>query len=260
MPLYGSPIRHTPPDRKSFMTAVLLSLATFASTFCGGLFALKNNDRLHYILSFTRGRLLGVVSFDLLPEIYKMAATSGTDRTGAMIALVGDSFSSTRSKNSSCCTNVHEALTRAPPPEGRRFLGPCACRPQLHGRHRHRPRVQVSKHMGLVVGAAVNRARFLRRPQHRQPDAGEQEHEKHSFVMLLLDAAAPVLGALSTLAFTRRVGIDVLLGFFAGFCSTSARRTFYPKPTRRPRRAGFKPRQPDGDGGGVYFCGGAGGG
>ena len=41
------------------MTAVLLSLAAFASTLAGGLFALRFRDRLHYLLAFTAGVLLG---------------------------------------------------------------------------------------------------------------------------------------------------------------------------------------------------------
>ena len=52
------------------MTAGLLSLATFASTLGGGLFALRFRDRLHYLLSFTAGVLLGVVSFEVLPEVF----------------------------------------------------------------------------------------------------------------------------------------------------------------------------------------------
>ena len=43
------------------MSAILLSLATFVSTAAGGLFALKFRDRLHLILSFSAGVLLGVV-------------------------------------------------------------------------------------------------------------------------------------------------------------------------------------------------------
>ena len=70
------------------MTAVLLSLAAFASTLAGGLFALRFRDRLHYLLAFTAGVLLGVVAFELLPEIYDIAGTSGAGATGAMIALV----------------------------------------------------------------------------------------------------------------------------------------------------------------------------
>src|ERR1700688_3612627 len=70
------------------MSALLLSLATFFSTTAGGLFALKFRDRLHFILSFSAGVLLGVVSFDILPEIFELAHQRGIDATGAMIALV----------------------------------------------------------------------------------------------------------------------------------------------------------------------------
>jgi ZIP family zinc transporter len=70
------------------MSAVLFSMATFFSTCVGGLFALKFRDRLHYLLSFTAGVLLGVVSFEILPEIFKLGHEQGIDATGAMIALV----------------------------------------------------------------------------------------------------------------------------------------------------------------------------
>ena len=70
------------------MTAVLLSLTTFLSTLAGGLFALKFRDRLHYILAFTAGVLLGVVAFDILPEVFELAHARGSDATAAMVALV----------------------------------------------------------------------------------------------------------------------------------------------------------------------------
>ena len=50
------------------MTALLLSLATFASTLAGGLFALRFRDRLHYLLAFTAGVLLGVAQSRTRPS------------------------------------------------------------------------------------------------------------------------------------------------------------------------------------------------
>src|SRR5258706_3707905 len=70
------------------MNAVLLSLATFFSTLVGRLLALKFRDRLHFVLSFTAGVLLGVVSFDILPEIFALAREHEIDAVGAMVALV----------------------------------------------------------------------------------------------------------------------------------------------------------------------------
>lgn len=39
-------------------TAVLFSVATFFSTFAGGLVSIKFKDRLHYVMAFTAGVLL----------------------------------------------------------------------------------------------------------------------------------------------------------------------------------------------------------
>ncbi len=51
---------------------ILLAFATFCSTLLGGLAGLKNKDRLHRFLGYTAGVLMGVVAFDLLPEIFKV--------------------------------------------------------------------------------------------------------------------------------------------------------------------------------------------
>ena len=44
------------------MIAVLLAALTFVSTLLGGLTALKNRDRMHRLLGYTAGVLLGVVA------------------------------------------------------------------------------------------------------------------------------------------------------------------------------------------------------
>src|SRR3712207_4008588 len=70
------------------MTPVLVASITFVSTALGGLFALRHRDRLHRILGFTAGVLLGVVAFDLLPEIDELAPPPGTAFRVPMVALV----------------------------------------------------------------------------------------------------------------------------------------------------------------------------
>src|SRR5262245_23068935 len=70
------------------MTAIYLSLATLGSTLSGGLFALRFRHRLHYLLSFAAGVLLGVVSFEVLPEIFELAQRHALDARWAMGALV----------------------------------------------------------------------------------------------------------------------------------------------------------------------------
>jgi len=93
---------------------------------------------------------------DLLPEIYKMAATSGTDATGAMIALVGGFLFFHTLEKFVLLHHVHEGAYAAH--RHRRFGVFSAL--ALVG-HSFMDGIgiglafQVSKHMGLVVGAAV---------------------------------------------------------------------------------------------------------
>jgi ZIP family zinc transporter len=47
---------------------VVIAGAAFLSTFLGGLLALKLHDKLHLILGFSAGAVIGVAFFDLLPE------------------------------------------------------------------------------------------------------------------------------------------------------------------------------------------------
>ncbi|HUY84413.1 MAG TPA: hypothetical protein VMU86_07540, partial [Steroidobacteraceae bacterium] len=50
------------------MLLVAIACAAFASTFAGGLLALKLQDKLHLILGFSAGAVIGVSFFDLMPE------------------------------------------------------------------------------------------------------------------------------------------------------------------------------------------------
>jgi ZIP family zinc transporter len=67
---------------------MIMAFSTFFSTSAGGLFALRNRDRLHLVLGFSAGVILGVVAFDVLPEISRLAVSTGMPFETAMIALV----------------------------------------------------------------------------------------------------------------------------------------------------------------------------
>ena len=56
----------------------LIALAAFAATMLGGLFAMRLKDRLHLILGFSAGAVIGVAFFDLLPEAVELAG-EGTE-------------------------------------------------------------------------------------------------------------------------------------------------------------------------------------
>src|SRR6188472_586274 len=52
------------------------------------MFGLRHKRHLHRILGFTAGVLLGVVAFDILPEIFDLTSEYGLEPIHSMIALV----------------------------------------------------------------------------------------------------------------------------------------------------------------------------
>lgn len=70
------------------MTALLFGIGAALFTAVGGMFALRHTDRLHLILSFSAGAVIGVAFFDLMPEAFEQAGTShGIPEIAAYIAL-----------------------------------------------------------------------------------------------------------------------------------------------------------------------------
>jgi ZIP family zinc transporter len=53
-------------------TPIALAAITALATILGGLLALKTRDRLHLVLGLAAGLLLGLVAFDLLPEVFEL--------------------------------------------------------------------------------------------------------------------------------------------------------------------------------------------
>ena len=70
------------------MTLPLIAFATFVSTLLGGIFALRFRDKLHLILGFSAGAVVGVALFDLLPEAVELALPyRHVDATVGLVAL-----------------------------------------------------------------------------------------------------------------------------------------------------------------------------
>ena len=53
---------------------IFISILAFTFTILGGLFALKFKDKLHLILGFSAGAVIGVAFFDLIPEAIELAS------------------------------------------------------------------------------------------------------------------------------------------------------------------------------------------
>lgn len=201
------------------MSALLFSLIAFSSTCAGGLFALKFRGRLHFILGFTAGVLLGVVSFDLLPEIFALARAQGIDATQAMLALVAGFIVFHAVEKFLLVHHAHEAD---------------------YAEHHH-PRVgvlsalalighsfmdglsiglafQVSSAVGVLVAIAVVTHDFCDGLNTVSLMLLHRNTPRRSLVMLILDALAPVAGAACALFLSVPPHVLMLyLGFFAGF-------------------------------------------
>jgi ZIP family zinc transporter len=55
--------------------AILFAAITVVATTLGGYIALRASDRFHLVLGLSAGLLLGLVGFDLLPEVFEMNKT-----------------------------------------------------------------------------------------------------------------------------------------------------------------------------------------
>ena len=52
--------------------AIVLAAVTAIATSAGGFLAIRSRDRLHLVLGLSAGLLLGLVAFDLLPEVFEL--------------------------------------------------------------------------------------------------------------------------------------------------------------------------------------------
>lgn len=201
------------------MTVLFFSLAAFVFTSAGGLLALRFRDHLHLILGFTAGVLLGVVSFDILPELFALADEHALNPTHAMIALVvGFLLFHSAEK----LTLIHHAQEENYAEHHHPQVGLMSAL-ALVG-HSFMDGVgiglgfQVSNSIGLAVAVAVIAHDFADGLNTMSLMLAHNNTTRRALLLLALDALAPLLGALSTLFFELPPGVLALyLGFFAGF-------------------------------------------
>lgn len=201
------------------MTPILLSLVTFVSTLSGGLVGLKNKDRLHRFLGYTAGVLLGVVAFDLLPEIFDNLNTQHRSPVGAMVALVAGFLVFHIVEKSILIhhTNEAEYQVHKHPDVGMASALALSGHSFLDG---------VGIGLGFQAGTTVGVAVAIAVIAHDFTDGLNtvnlmlinKNKSRRAFMFLLLDAITPILGVLSTLLFSvSDNGLTLYLSFFAGF-------------------------------------------
>lgn len=201
------------------MLPILLSITTFFSTLAGGLTALRFKDNLHRFLGYTAGVLLGVVAFDLLPEIIELIEKTKVDTIWPMVALVAGFmlFHIVEKSILIHYSQEHEYEIHHHPNVGIASAVALAGHSFLDG---------VAIGLGFQAGGAIGIAVAIAVIAHDFSDGlntvnlmlVNKASSKRAKIMLAVDALAPVLGAASTLFFHLPDHFLVIyLGFFAGF-------------------------------------------
>jgi len=199
---------------------IILSIATFISTLLGGLFAIRFKNKLHYIMAFAAGVLLGVVAFDIFPEIIEQIKIHNFNSVEVMVALVLGFLIFHILEKSILIQHCHEeecSIHHKHPHIG------IASALALAG-HSFMDGVgiglgfQVSPIIGALVAVAVISHDFTDGMNTVTLMLNNKNSNRNSKIFLLIDSITPVLGATSTLFFKVSPHFLVLyLGFFAGF-------------------------------------------
>ena len=192
------------------MLLVIVAAAAFSCTLLGGLLALRLRDKLHLILGFSAGAVIGVAFFDLLPEavsvgvqFHSPAAILSWTALGFLFYLVLDRI-----------LLFHgDAATRG------RFTAGVLCVHSLLDGIAIGVAFQASHAVGITVAIAVLTHDFSDGINAMNIVLKNRGSRAQGVRWLLLDAAAPVFGIASTYFFKLPPssfgdGLALLAGFF----------------------------------------------
>ena len=191
------------------MLLVVIASAAFLSTLLGGLLALKLRDKLHLILGFSAGAVIGVAFFDLLPEaidfgakFHSSSAILSCTALGFLGYLVLDRI-----------LLFHgEAATRGP------VAAVVLCIHSLLDGVAIGLAFQTSHAVGIVVAIGVLTHDFSDGINTMSIVLKNGGDRSRAFRWLIVDAAAPLLGVAATFFFTLPgAGLGIALALFAGF-------------------------------------------
>ena len=191
------------------MLLLVIAVAAFLSTLTGGLLALRLHDKLHLILGFSAGAVIGVAFFDLLPEaivlgekFHSPAVILSFTALGFLSYLVLDRI-----------LLFHgDAAPRGPLAAG------VLCIHSLLDGVAIGLAFQTSHEVGIVVAIAVLTHDFSDGINTMNIVLKNRGRRAQAFRWLMVDALAPVLGVAATYFFTLPgEGFGAALALFAGF-------------------------------------------
>jgi len=197
-------------------TAIIVGLLTILSTLLGGLFAIRFKDKLHLILGFSAGAVIGVAFFDLLPESinlvtksYDIALATTLVAIGFTIFMILDSlFSIHPHSDGECEKKNHRGSLGALTLCIHSFLDGLGIGLAF----------KISPEVGWVVAAAVLAHDFSDGINTVNMILKNNGKNVQAFKWLIIDAIAPVLGVISAFFFTiSGSDLGLILCIFTGF-------------------------------------------
>jgi zinc transporter ZupT len=203
---------------------VIIAGAAFASTFLGGLLALKLRDKLHLILGFSAGAVIGVAFFDLLPEgidfggkFHSPSVILSCTAFGFLSYLVLDRVLLFHGDSAAADSAAGDPAAGDPAPRGMLAAGVLCIHSLLDGIAIGFA-FQTSRAVGIVVAIAVLTHDFSDGINTMNIVLKNRGARSQALSWLIIDALAPVLGIASTYFFRApATAFGTILALFAGF-------------------------------------------
>lgn len=203
------------------MNAIVVTLLTFVSTGAGGMVAVRVRDKLHLLLGFSSGAVLGVVFFDILPELFTRARELSLSISTLMVVAVLGFFEFFLLERFTALHHAREHEHHAGQEHASELGVIGAAGLSVHS---FLDGIAIgvgfksSVTLGVAIGIAVLAHDFSDGLNTVTVMLAHRNPLRRSLWWLLVDAAAPLLGALSTLIVPIPLEVlPYLLASFAGF-------------------------------------------